>query len=828
MKPKYNSILTFLSTLLLLGFAFLSACGTLEVGIETPAALVLSPTAPSAGVDTPYPVPDGGLPPIPDPGTVNGTICFPSEFVPAMTAYFQNMETDEVTELPIVENQTEYTVDLEPGVYIAYAYLPDGSFGGMYSEAVACGLDISCADHSPLVFEVAAGAATNGIAICDWYAQEALPPRPIGTPLAGLVYRIPFNGAVYQVDSTGRHREVYSDPGGLISPDGQAVLFKRDQDLWIADLQTGEARNLTNTPDRVEIDGQWWPANPGTIVFGSWDSAEEMYISTGYLSIISADGSDYRVLDGEVASIAPPGLSPDGRTIAYDRGGTAWLYRLDTGLELFDPASYGLEAAKGITLGSPAWSPDGSRLAWWAGGGFGEGGDWALTLAVFDLQSRTVQRVYTYTPVGGSEGWLPVPVWSPDGRWLAVTTRGELDRVNLWVVRAEGDERFPLGRSESPVWRPDSQALVYTRWIEKNGLYQDTETIIVTIGDWSEEQLFFASGSYPQSWLTGQAVYQGTSEPWFSAQVSFGISPEASPPQQAFPAGTKQVYAMWSYANMRDGLTVRQEWVLDGGILQSQVEPWDYARYGASGVFRDASISDMDNGLPPGTYQLRLYIDGQEQTVQEDPVSSAFTISLPLDVPAQTAPDGSRVALVEAPGTLLIQDASGRREPVLTATEISSLAWFPDSVNLLYGVRESSGLPLDAGPISVAQSLWVMNVVTGEAHQIASAADNMHDPRIAPDGRYVAVIGGTGYADACFVDRTLWVLQLDDQNQLIYTYYQLDFDGLPDAGSAYVVDLFKWESESAFTVSLGWVCNDQGLDGVYRLDLSSRTAERVE
>ncbi len=491
-------------------------------------------------------------------------------------------------------------------------------------------------------------------------------------------------------------------------------------------------------------------------------------------------------------------------------------------------ASFGLEAPKGITMGSPAWSPDGSRLAWWAGGGFGEGGDWALTVAVFDLQDQTVQQAFTYTPVGGSDGWLPAPTWSPDGRWLAVSTRGERDRVNLWVVSADGGERFPLGRSESPIWRPDSQALVFSRWIEGDRLYQDTETVLVTLGDWAEEQLFLPSGTYPQAWLTGGAVYQGTAEPWFSAQISFGVSPDAALPQRAFPAGTTQVYARWSYANMKDGLRVRQEWVLDGGILQTQEEPWDSARYGASGVFQEASISDIENGLAPGTYQLRLYIDGQEQTVQEDPVAAAFTISAPIEVPAQTAPDGTRVALVEPPGTLVIQDSSGRREPQLSVTEISSLAWFPDSVNLLYGVRESSALPVDAGPLSILESLWVVNVVTGESYQIATTADNMHDPYISPDGRYVAVIGGTGYADACFVDRTLWILELDEQLQRIYTFYQLDFDGLPDAGSAYVVDLFDWESASTFTVSLGWVCDDQGLDGVYRLDLSTRTAQRVE
>ena len=120
-----------------------------------------------------------------------------------------------------------------------------------------------------------------------------------------------------------------------------------------------------------------------------------------------------------------------------------------------------------------------------------------------------------------------------------------------------------------------------------------------------------------------------------------------------------------------------------------------------------------------------------------------------------------------------------------------------------------------------------VNVTTGESHQIASATDNLHDPLISPDGKYVAAIGGTGYADACFVDRTLWVLQLDDQLQRTYSYYQLDFAGLPEAGSVYVVDLLEWESDRAFTVSLGWVCNTDGLDGVYRLDLPNRTAERV-
>ena len=199
-----------------LGFATLAACGTLEVGIETPGAAVgTSPPNPGAGVDTLSPTAGENIPPSAEPGAVSGAICFPSETIPPMTAYFQNIDTDQVTELPIVENQTDFAVTLEPGSYIAYAYLPDGSFGGVYSEAVACGLDVSCGDHTPIAFEVTAGVSVEGVDICDWYAQEALPPRPAGVPLAGLVYRTPYDGALFQVDSSGRHQELFPRTGRL-------------------------------------------------------------------------------------------------------------------------------------------------------------------------------------------------------------------------------------------------------------------------------------------------------------------------------------------------------------------------------------------------------------------------------------------------------------------------------------------------------------------------------------------------------------------------------------------------------------------------------------
>ena len=114
----------------------------------------------------------------------SGKICYPSEQIPAMTAYFQNTKTKAVISLPIAANQTQYTVPLSPGTYTAYAWLPDNSLGGTYSKAVPCGLDISCTDHTLLPFTVQQGAISQGIDICDWYSPTSvpLPPQTPGSP----------------------------------------------------------------------------------------------------------------------------------------------------------------------------------------------------------------------------------------------------------------------------------------------------------------------------------------------------------------------------------------------------------------------------------------------------------------------------------------------------------------------------------------------------------------------------------------------------------------------------------------------------------------------
>lgn len=111
-------------------------------------------------------------------GTIEGQICFPSNYIPEMVLYLENVNTQETTLMPISENQTDFSAPVPPGIYVAYAWLPDLSRGGTYSQAVPCGLSVECKDHSLIEFEVTTGEITPGIKVCDWYGSQSDVPLP--------------------------------------------------------------------------------------------------------------------------------------------------------------------------------------------------------------------------------------------------------------------------------------------------------------------------------------------------------------------------------------------------------------------------------------------------------------------------------------------------------------------------------------------------------------------------------------------------------------------------------------------------------------------------
>ena len=120
-------------------------------------------------------------------GYLSGAVCFPSESIPEMTLYFWEIYSGDLSYQYHPQNESNYSIMLAPGSYTVFAY-PENSphMGGIYSEAVVCGLGEECADHSPVIVQVKPGSEVTAVDICDWYSPDDVPPNPALLDSPGL------------------------------------------------------------------------------------------------------------------------------------------------------------------------------------------------------------------------------------------------------------------------------------------------------------------------------------------------------------------------------------------------------------------------------------------------------------------------------------------------------------------------------------------------------------------------------------------------------------------------------------------------------------------
>lgn len=308
-----------------------------------------------------------------------------------------------------------------------------------------------------------------------------------GPDPAGLVYGLTPKNQLVQVDEDGNLVRLIDRAEAVIAPDGRQALFVEAADVWLADLITGERRNLTRTPERREAEPRWWPARPGWIAFSSrpneQGSAAALAASP---TVMRLDGTRYQVL-AEAEAQRGFALAPDGRTLASSTGPHTWLHDLDTGQRRrLDPREFGYQppAAGAWSLAWPAWSPDGTQLAWTLTEAGADGGTRVSGL-VLDLDAGTARGLHPYLLAGALDRLSPL-LWSPDGRWLVMPVHSDsFGEGGLWALRVDGSEERYLGNLYGAHWSPDG------RWLAASYNTPDNQalTYALQLGQWDLTQM---------------------------------------------------------------------------------------------------------------------------------------------------------------------------------------------------------------------------------------------------------------------------------------------------------------------------------------------------
>lgn len=309
--------------------------------------------------------------------------------------------------------------------------------------------------------------------------------------------------------------------------------------------------------------------------------------------------------------------------------------------------------------------------------------------------------------------------------------------------------------------------------------------------------------------------------------LRFVTSPDAAP-QPHFPQGAEQIFAIWDYANIPAKATVRRVWEFNGEPWLDREEAWAGA---ASGTVRDVSVYNFTGGgLEPGKYEVWLHLDSVVLANGRFWVNAA---SEPLSVPS---PNGALVAQRLGDRSLVLtQPVNLLTDLATTDHPISEIVWLPSGDKLLI-VTQDTTEQIAPSTLGIRHALWLVDAATGHTEPLGSYDEDLHEVGVSPNGRFLSLISGSGYGDACMVDRTLAIMSLDEQGNRLSVLSETQFAGLPQENAAgmyqlYPVDNGRWTANNQFEIAIAATClletDNPTLPGLYQINPTTLQAERI-